>query len=105
MIFTEHLLNAGIRPKTSNRATKSPCNRATALKNRKESGQALSPWEGMVNVESFLHTGKSALQPRHWHWGEQGLGAGAWASEVRPRRGLGLAMWGQPEGLGCGHHN
>jgi len=51
-------------------------------------------------MESFLHTRKSALQPRHWHWGEQGLGAEARASEVRPRRGLGLAVWGQPEGLG-----
>ena len=51
-------------------------------------------------MESFPYTGKSALQPRHWHWGEQGLGAEARASEVRPRRGLGLAVWGQPEGLG-----
>ena len=74
MIFTEHLLNAGIRPKTSKRATKSPCNRATALKNRKESGQALSPWEGTVNVESFLYAGKSALQPETLALGSAGAG-------------------------------
>ena len=63
MIFTEHLLNAGIRPKTSKRARKSPRNHAMAIKNREESGQALSPWEVTVNVESFSYTGKSALQP------------------------------------------
>ena len=65
MIFTEHLLNAGIRPKTSKRARKSPRNWLGQKREteRKESGQALSPWEVTVNVESFSYTGKSALQP------------------------------------------
>ena len=49
-------------------------------------------------MESFLHTGKSILQPETLALGEQGLGAEARASEVRPRRGLGWAVWGQPEG-------
>ena len=50
-------------------------------------------------MESFLHTGKSILQPETLALGEQGLGAEVRASEVRPRRGLGWAVWGQPEGV------
>ena len=55
--------------------------------------------------KAFCTPGSPLSSLRRLHWGEQGLGAEARAPEVRPRRGLGLAVWGQPEGLGCGHHN
>ena len=49
--------------------------------------------------KSFCTLGSTLSSLRHLHWGEQGLGAEARASEVRPRRVLGWVVWGQPEGM------
>ena len=72
-ILTEHLLNAG-RPHISKRARKSLHNwvdQREKKEERKESGQDQHPWEGAVNEERFLHTGRPPdwLEDQPWKRG------------------------------------
>ena len=65
-IPTEHLLNAGRRPQTSQKARKSPQTWVGQKKKgkteTKEKGWNLHLWEGAVKEENFPHT----REPLHW---------------------------------------
>ena len=65
----EHLLNAGRRPQTSQKARNSTYLGREKEKEKtetKEEGRDLHQWEGTVKEEKFLHTTK----PLHWQrWG------------------------------------
>ena len=75
---TEHLLNTGRRPQTSQKARKSPHTWVGQKKKgkteTKEYGRDLHLWEGAVKEEKFPKTRKPL------HWRRQGVGA-AEASE------------------------
>ena len=79
---TEHLLNAGRRPQTSQKARNSPHTWVGQKKKEKtetkEYGWDLHLWEGAVKEEKFPHTRKPL------HWWRQGVGGGE-ASEPRRR--------------------
>ena len=67
MVLREHLLNAGRRPQTSERARKSPHNWVGQKKKDREKGIWMAGWdlhplEGAVKEEMFLYTGMSS----HW---------------------------------------
>ena len=87
---TEHLLNAGRRPQTSQKARKSPCNWVGQKKKEKkeeikESGWDLCLWEGAEKEEKFLHIRKPL------HWG--GWGQSFRASEESAATGVQKAKW------------
>ena len=86
VILTEYLLDAGRRPQTSEKARKSQRNwvRKKKKKERKELGQDLSPWEGGVKEERFLHQGK----PPHWQGDRPGQKVSFRASEESVAAGL-----------------
>ena len=145
---TEHLLYAGRRPQTSQKARISPCTWVGQKKKEKtetkELGQDLHQWEGAVKGERFPHIRKplhrqrlqveeggsfgamaestatgvrrakrrdsrtedrcrpALTSPRGLSAHPLGwVGARSWDSGFRGRisgRGLGLAVWTQPEG-------
>ena len=73
--FTEHLLNAGRRPKTSQKARNSPRTwvgqKKKEITETKEEGRYLHQWEGAVKEERFPHTRKP-LRRRRWRVAEGG---------------------------------
>ena len=76
---TEHLLNAGRRPQTSQKARNSPCTCVGQKKktDTKEKGQDLHLWEGAMKEEKFPHTRK----PLHWQSQRVGQGGSFGATE------------------------
>ena len=75
---TEHLLNAGRRPQTSQKARNSPHTWVGQKKKEKteakEYGQDLHQWEGAVKKEKFPHTRKPL------HWLRQGVVGGSFGA-------------------------
>ena len=110
---TEHLLNAGRRPQTSQKARNSPHTWVGQKKKEKtetkEEGWDLPLWEGAVKEENFPHTRK----PLHWrrqgvvggklqsHAGERSNRGAEAKAERFPHGGLVPASTHQPERLVC----
>ena len=90
---TEHLLNAGRRPQTSQKARNSPRTWVGQKKKEKtetkEQGWNLHLWEGAVKEEKFPHTRK----PLHW-WKQGGWQGGSFgATEESAATGEQRAKW------------
>ena len=103
---TEHLLNAGRRPQTSQKARKSP--RTWVRQKRKEKtetkeqGWDLHLWEGAVKEERFPHTRKTL----HWRrWGVGGRGGNFRAAEESAATGVQRAKWRDSQRIGANQHS
>ena len=87
---TEHILNAGRKPQTSQKARKSPHTwvgqkEKEKIRETKELGWDLCLWEGDVKEEMFPYTGKSP------HW--QGQRGSLRVSEENAAAGVQRAKW------------
>ena len=102
--FSQNILNAGIRPKTSKRARKSPCNRATTIKNKGiRTGPEPLGGNGKHGKLSPHREVRSPAETLALGW----AGAGCWGSGLRgqSQERTGVGCVGTAWGARCGHHN
>lgn len=87
----EYLQNAGRRPQTSKRTSKSPSNWVGQKKERKKGGQDLCTWDGAVKKEKFQNS-----EDLHWQGDQLGQKGSFRASEESAATSVQRAKQGKP---------